>query len=116
MLAPYAAALSLSTTQPWSGSAIYWWFVIATPVVFILFEFAKSAMDGKPWPIILPLAWRAFAATIAFAVWGLSVPTNPLQGRIGGAAVTGFAALLVSPILTALDAIALRLIGVQRTV
>jgi hypothetical protein len=116
MLAPYAAALSLATTQLWNASTIYWWFVIATPVVFLLFEFAKVAMDHKPWPIIPPLAWRAVAATIAFAVWGLSVPTNPLQSEIGGAAVTGFAALVVSPILTALDAIALRLLGVQQNV
>lgn len=111
MLAPYAAALSLATTQQWNASTIYWWFVITTPLVFLLFEFSKVAIDRKPWPIIPPLAWRAIVATIAFAVWGLSVPTNPLQSEFGGAAVTGFAALIVSPILTALDAIALRLLG-----
>lgn len=49
---------------------------------------------------------------IAFAVWGLSVPTNPLQAAIGGAAVAGFLALIVSPVLSAVDAIALRVLGV----
>jgi hypothetical protein len=57
------------------------------------------------------LVWRAVAATVAFAVWGLSVPTNPLQASLGDAAATGFFALIISPVLWATDAIALRLLG-----
>jgi hypothetical protein len=110
VLAPYVTALSLAVTQGWNVTAIYWYFVAATPVVFVLFSFAKQAIDQKPWPAIVPLAWRTFAATVAFAVWGLSVPTNPLQAAIGGAAVAGFFALIVSPVLWAADAIALRLL------
>ena len=111
MLAPYVSALSLAVAQGWNARAIYWYFVVATPVVFVLFSCAKQAIDRKPWPALIPLAWRAVAATIAFAVWGLSVPTNPLQTALGGAAVAGFFALIVSPVLWAADAIALRLLG-----
>jgi hypothetical protein len=111
MLAPYVSALSLAVVQGWNARAIYWYFVLATPVVFVLFSFAKQAIDQKPWPALMPLTWRAVAATIAFAVWGLSVPTNPLQAALGGAAVAGFFALIVSPVLWATDAIALRLLG-----
>ncbi len=111
MLAPYVTALSLAVAQGWNAKAIYWYFVMATPAVFLLFSFAKQAIDQKPWPALIPLAWRAFAATVAFAVWGLSVPTNPLQAALGGAAVAGFFALIVSPVLWAADAIALRLLG-----
>ena len=111
MLAPYVTALSLAVTQGWNVKAIYWYFVVATPFVFALFSFARQAIDQKPWPALSPLVWRAVAATIAFAVWGLSVPTNPLQAAIGGAAVAGFFALIVSPVLWAFDAIALRLLG-----
>lgn len=111
MLAPYVTALSLALAQKWDAQAIYWYFVVATPAVFVLFSLAKQAIDQKPWPALMPLAWRAVAATVAFAVWGLSVPTNPLQASLGGAAVTGFFALIVSPILWAADAIALRLLG-----
>ena len=50
------------------------------------------------------------AATIAFAVWALAVPSNPVQAAVGGAAVAGFFALIVSPVLTAVDAIVLRLL------
>jgi hypothetical protein len=111
MLAPYVTALSLAVTQGWNVKAIYWYFVVATPFVFALFSFARQAIDQKPWPALPPLVWRAVAATIAFAVWGLSVPTNPLQAAIGGAAVAGFFALIVSPVLWAVDAIALRVLG-----
>ncbi len=115
MLAPYVTALSLAVNQGWDAADLYWGFVIATPFVFLLFELAKSAIDKKPWPDKSPLVWRALAATIAFAVWGLSVPTNPLQAVIGGAAVAGFFAVVVSPILWAADAIVLRLLGAAPT-
>jgi hypothetical protein len=115
MLAPYVTALSLAVAQGWNAKAVYWYFVVATPVVFVLFSLAKQAIDQQPWPAIVPLAWRAFAATVAFAVWGLSVPTNPLQAALGGAAVAGFFALIVSPVLWATDAIALRLLGASPT-
>jgi hypothetical protein len=114
LLAPYVAGLSLASAQGWDPGNIYFIFIGATPVVAVLFQFAKAALDKTPWPATLPLIWRAFAAMIAFAVWGLSVPTNPIQMAIGGAAVAGFVALVVSPILTAVEAIALRIINAKK--
>jgi hypothetical protein len=44
------------------------------------------------------------AAPGAFAVWALSDPTNPMQDKLG-AVFAGFLAIVVSPVLTAVDAI-----------
>jgi hypothetical protein len=113
ILAPYVTGLSLAPAQAWDPTVVYIGFIIATPIVFFLFQLAKAATSGKPWPALLPLIWRAITATAAFSVWGLSVPSNPLQAVIGGALVAGFLALIVSPVLAALDAIVLKVLGVQ---
>lgn len=110
LLAPYLGALSLSTSQKWNQTTIYILFIIVTPFAFLLFKCAKSALAKEQWPKILPLFWRATAATSAFAVWGLSAPSNPYQIVIGGPAVAGFIAILISPILFAFDAIIMRLL------
>ncbi|MCQ8130361.1 hypothetical protein [Methylomonas rivi] len=114
VLAPYAAGLSLASTQHWDPFTIYLGFIFATFGLTILFEFAKAAADKKSWPALPPLIWRAFAAAIAFAVWALSVPTNPLQSSVGGAEVAGFLAMLVSPVIYALDTIVMRLFEVSQ--
>lgn len=114
MLAPFVAALSLIATGEvtWSGTTVYAWFLAATPAAFLLFHFAKIAMDkAQSWPTTadLPLlVWKALAATVAFAVWAVAVPTNELQTTVGGPAVAGFFAIIVSPLLTAIDAILVR--------
>ena len=115
MLAPYVAFLAYAAEhQTPPSETVYWWFVIATPFVTIFFQYAKSAMDGKPWPAISAVVWRALAATVAFAVWGLAPPNSAFQANVGGPAVAGLAAVIVSPLLTGADAIVLRLIGVRR--
>lgn len=43
MLAPYVTALSLAVTQGWNEKTIYVAFIAATPLVFVLFSFAKQA-------------------------------------------------------------------------
>ncbi len=108
LLAPYVAALSLIQAKEvkWEASTVYWCFIIATPIAFLLFHFARIAMAEK-WPPkmnALLLAWKAIAATVAFAVWAIAVPTNSLQSVVGPA-FAGFLAILISPILTAIDAI-----------
>lgn len=115
MLAPYVSALSLIAARSvsWSEGKIYWIFVFATPLAFLLFHIAKIALDpGQNMPTksdIPKLAWKALAAGVAFAVWAIAVPTNGLQNTIGGAGVAGFFALVISPILTAVDAILTRI-------
>lgn len=115
MLAPYVAALSLIATKDvtWKEGRVYLIFVLATPIMFLLFHIAKIALDAnKPMPSkadIPKLIWKAVAAMVAFAVWAIAVPTNSLQTTIGGAAVASFFAIVISPILTAIDAILIRL-------
>jgi hypothetical protein len=117
LLAPYVAALSLinEETVEWKGETVYVLFIAATPIAFLLFHFAKIAVDKtKSWPKMadLPLlVWKTAAATAAFAVWAIAVPTNQLQTAVGGAAVAGFIAIAVSPVLTAVDVIMVRLFG-----
>lgn len=115
MLAPYVAFLAYAAEHKTPPSEnVYWWFVFATPFVTIFFQFAKRAMDKQPWPDIYAVVWRAIAATIAFAVWGLAPPGSAFQAGVGGPTVAGLAAVIVSPVLTAADAIILRLMGISR--
>ncbi|MDX9992517.1 MAG: hypothetical protein RBS68_10760 [Anaerolineales bacterium] len=115
ILAPYVAALSLIAAKSvtWNEGKVYWIFVFATPAAFLLFHIAKIALDkdkSMPTKSDLPeLIWKALAAGIAFAIWAIAVPTNGLQNIIGGAGVASFFALVISPILTAIDAILLRI-------
>ena len=125
MLAPYVAFLAyvadpkhsttvstLSATStsspPFPPEQVYWWFVFATPLVSIFFQYAKCALDNQPWPIVKGVIWRALAATMAFGVWALTPPGGPFQD---GTVLAGLAAVLVSPLLTGLDAIVLRLMN-----
>jgi hypothetical protein len=121
ILAPYVAALSLITTKAitWNEETIYIVFIVATPIVFLLFHYAKIASsDQKPWPTKVDypvLIWKALAAGVAFAVWALAVPTNSLQDSVGGPAVASFFAMVISPILTAIDVILVRLFKTRQS-
>ncbi len=115
LLAPYVALLAYSAQEGAPPAAsLYWWFVIATPLVTVFFLYAKHAAEDRPWPPAMPVVWRAFAATVAFAVWGLAPPGSAFQAGVGGPALAGILAFIVSPFLSALDAIVLRLMGVRR--
>ncbi len=113
LLAPYVAALSLSESQHWSTLNIYVCFIIATPFVYLLFEFVRVATEGRKRPDFLPLLWRCLAAPLAFAVWGLAAPTNSVQASIGGPGVAGFLATLISPVLTGVDTIVFWALGID---
>jgi hypothetical protein len=115
ILAPYVAflAYSIENTSP-SPEMVYWCFVAATPISTIFFEYAKRAMDDMPWPAKSAVIWRSIAATLAFAVWGLTPPGSAFQSGVGGPVVAGLAAMIVSPVLTGADAIVLKLMGIRR--
>jgi hypothetical protein len=115
MLAPYVAFLAYAAEHNAPPSEnVYWWFVLATPFVTIFFQYAKRAMDNQPWPAMSAVVWRAIAATMAFAVWGLAPPGSAFQAGVGGPAVAGLAAVIISPVLTGADAIVLKLMGIRR--
>lgn len=112
VLAPFLMVMQLiekgeMTVDP---KNVYWFFVALTPVLLILFEYAKSAEAGMTWPNKGQVIWRSVGAMIAFGVWSLSIPGNPYQQAIGGIAVAGLLAVLISPILSAVDAIVIKLL------
>ena len=80
----------------------YWFFVFITPFVFLVVLGGKRVANNEtPWPGFgnLPL-WKLFAATIAFAVWALAVPTNPYLTGAAGGAIAAFFATFVSVLLS----------------
>ena len=97
-------------SSAWDMVTVYWAFVIATPFLLVIFEYARTASSDLEWPETGLVFWRAIAAGVAFAIWGLSVPSNTYQAMLGGVAFTGLMAVSISPILTAIDAIVMRVI------
>ena len=80
----------------------YWFFVFITPLVFLVVLGGKRVANDEPaWPGFgkLPL-WKLFAATTAFAVWALAVPTTPFFDGVAGGAIAAFFATLVSVLLS----------------
>lgn len=114
VLAPFLAVLSVAQNAQWDARSVYLWFVVGTPFAFLLIHLAQLASNNQPWPVahaIPLLMWKAVAATIAFAVWALVAPTNPLQNAIGGAAVAAVLSVIISPALTALDLVVVRVLS-----
>ena len=112
VLAPFLMMMELIKKEELSFDAktVYWAFVLLTPLMLVLFEYAKSAEAGVSWPDVRQVIWRALGATIAFAVWSLAVPGNPYQQLVGGIAMAGMLAVLISPLLSAVDVIVIKLI------
>ena len=112
ILAPFILVMELVEKQTvnWDSTAVYWVFVLLTPLFLILFEYAKTAQASVEWPDKRQVTWRAVAAMLAFGVWALAVPSNSYQAAVGGIAVAGLLAVMISPLLSAADAIVLRLL------
>jgi hypothetical protein len=58
----------------------YWFFVCLTPVFLLILFLRQLAIAQKDWkvsPTQWPW-WRIIASTVAFVVWALAVPCNPL--------------------------------------
>ena len=111
----YVAAVSaqsaLAGLIPWlTATVTYWIFVVLTPIIcFLLWarqvanakkenkDFKVSLLSPKSWPW-----WKMIASTIAFLVWALAVPGNPIMppGSEAGGVVAAFAAIFVSTILS----------------
>lgn len=106
----YVAALSampaLKATFPVLTEArVYWFFVVLTPILFLVILGAKrrsaklpafSALKEWPW-------FRLCASTVAFMIWALAVPTTPYLATEAGKVVAAFGAVLISTFLTLLE-------------
>jgi hypothetical protein len=84
----------------------YWFFVCLTPVLMLILYLRQLALAGKNWKISVAQWpwWRIIASTVAFSVWALAVPSNPLNfldPSVSGV-LAGLAALFVSTFLNIL--------------
>ncbi len=98
----YLATISALAAIPGlSAVTAYWFFGALTPLLFALIYAGKRRAAGEPrWPgFKLWPWWPMIAATIAFLVWGLTVPGGPSLEIEGGHALTGLLAIVVSTLL-----------------
>ena len=92
---------------PWLTPQLsYKLFIGITPILMLLLFLRQLAVANQPWklgPTQWPI-WRMIASTIAFAVWALAVPGNPIvdSSSATGGVAAGFAAVLVSSFLNLL--------------
>ncbi|HVQ39168.1 MAG TPA: hypothetical protein VMS31_16635 [Pyrinomonadaceae bacterium] len=85
---------------------IYWFFAILTPALVLVIYFGKRKV-ARLHPTIPSLLewpwWKTIAASIAFLIWALAVPSNPyVEGPLKSALV-GFLAVFVSTILSVFE-------------
>jgi hypothetical protein len=82
--------------------AIFWWFLIATPLVIWLVYITKVKTAGKPipWaPLKWPL-WEMAAGTIAYVAWAFALPTTPFASLAWySTGLAGVIVLITSTIL-----------------
>jgi len=105
----YVTAVSSLPALQGSGvtpTIIFWAFICLTPVLMLLLFLRQLAIAGKDWKISVAQWpwWRIIASTVAFGIWALAVPGNPLNfvdSAVSGV-IAGFAALFVSTILNIL--------------
>jgi|SRR5687767_806843 len=101
-----AAAALKSFSSRVTPEFIYWFFGILTPVLVLIIYFGKRKV-AKLQPTIPSLLewpwWKTIAATIAFLIWALAVPTNPYVDDPLQSALVGFLAVFVSTILSVLE-------------
>ena len=86
-----------------TADVTYWLFVLATPAFMLLLYLRQLAVAQQNWkiPVTQWPWWRIIASTLAFAVWALAVPGNPLVAKDSatGGVVAALAALFVSTLL-----------------
>ena len=91
-----------------AGKWVYWVFVIVSPFLF-LFTYMTRAPREELMRLRNPRNWPLFrmAATfIAFGIWALAVPANPVLGTNAlGALVAGVLAPIVSFFLSGIELI-----------
>ena len=101
-----------------AGTWVYWAFVISSPFLFLFIYMSKAEtaeLRGLKYPSNWPV-FRMAAASIAFAVWALAVPDNPILKPTGedrtnalAALIAGILAPIVSFFLSTIEVIMNRL-------
>lgn len=80
--------------------AIYWFFAAVTPALLLLLLLNKHRTSGSADPFKPPW-WPFVAAALAYLMWAMSVPGNPIADQLK--ALPAFGALFLSVILSLLD-------------
>ena len=106
-VATVSAQVSIAQVAGWiTPGMTYWFFVALTPLLLLLLFFRELKIANKN--IKIPVSqwpwWRMIASTIAFTVWAMAVPGNPIitSDNAAGGIVAGLAAILVSTFLNIL--------------
>lgn len=120
LLAPYLLLAQTISSSDHSGAptlrheAIYWAFVGLTPTYLVILQVSNAIGSPQDRPYLPHLAWRAVASSLAFGTWALCLPGNPYQEAVGGVAVACVVAMLISPLLSRVDSMVLRLCVTER--
>jgi hypothetical protein len=99
-----SAQTALASIIPWLTPSVgYKVFVAVTPALMLILYLRHLAVAGRDWKVP-PKSWpwwSMIASSIAFAVWAMAVPGNPIidPNNTAGGVVAGVAALLVSTVL-----------------
>ena len=106
-VASISAKEALSTIFPIPEKALYWFFCLLTPILFLLIYVGERKNNGlTPFPKWRKLPWwKLVACTIAFAAWALAIPEAPYLNNsdTGGGVVAALIALFASTILSLLE-------------
>lgn len=87
------------------GTPLFWIFLVSTPIVLWIVTATKLKNSGLPLPLS-PVKWpwwEMLAATIAFAVWGFSLPGSPFS-TLGSWGLIAGIAVIVTPVVLGLVA------------
>jgi len=106
-VASASAMAALQETFGITAASVYWFFVIFTPILFlIIFTGKRKEAKLTLFPPINQWPWfKLVASTVAFAVWGLAIPTTPYLHGVAGGSIAAFGALLISTFLALLQPI-----------
>jgi hypothetical protein len=103
VVALYLAALGIAPAAGWKTAPLYWIGVAANPIVLLLVYLSNARKGRKPFPPVGQWPWwKAFAATVAFAIWALAIPSAPYITPPTGTLIVGFAAVAASYALSLL--------------
>lgn len=87
-----------------NNTLVYFICILLTPIFAAGLNWYYSVKIGSVLSKPL-LIWRIFCATLAFSVWGLAIPNNPLINSEGLKALVAFVALVLSLILNLFESI-----------
>jgi hypothetical protein len=110
-IATVAARDALAMVTPWlTPMVLYWTYVVATPLLFMLLFTSALSKAGKPLPSLGTIPWwKIIASTVAFGTWALAIPDSPYVEGPAAAAVAGLGAIVVSTMLDVITPIAERI-------